>query len=261
MSWLFSRSADHLVVSLPQETGKLSLSYWFKHTTTPGSGFPNRHFVVVRGADPLSQANYYVYHDSTKIALGWTTSASVYQEVYGTWTADLNEHHCLIAVDWDNDTVQVYLDGIALSMTTTGINTTPQTTGTSMLIGRLQVGSAEGFGGHLADLAIWQSVALGGPDAILLTARVSPAMIRPSNLTRYWRFSANSPGVIYEERMGALPTSITGAPLRSMPPSGIRGAGAPELPPSWINLVVGITAAGGTTIPVFMHHYVQQRAA
>lgn len=243
MAWLFSRSSDHAVVNFPQETGKLSLSYIFRHTTTLGSGFPNRHFVVVRGADPLSQANYYTYHDSTKIVLGWTTATSTYQEVYGTWTADLNEHHCLIVVDWDNDTVQVYLDGQPLTMTTTGINTTPQTTGTSMLIGLLQAGSSERFGGYLSHLALWQGIALGQLEAKRLSDRVPATEIAPSYLTRYWRMDASLQGAIYDEIQKAFAT-LTGPPKLA---PGPRDADDTLLRDGWWTRFVRSVAAGGTT--------------
>lgn len=243
MAWLFSRSSDHCAVNLPQETGKLSVSYVFRHTSAPGSGFPNRHFILVRGADPLSQANYYIYHDSAKIVLGWTTASSTYQEVYGTWAADLLEHHCLIAVDWDNDTVQVYLDRVALAMTTTGITTTPQTTGTSMLIGLLQAGSSERFGGYLSKLALWQGVALGAFHASDLYRGASPSEVAPGYLSRYWKMNADYLGGIFEEVQHALAT-LTGPPKHA---PGPQDAVDPLLRDAWWTRFVRAVAAGGVT--------------
>lgn len=176
-------SAQGINTTLPSLSSAITISCFFKNTTTPSNdNYPNRYTFVTRESGPV--INYLFQSGSTKLTLTFTSSNSVFHAIDIPHTADTNWHGAAVAHAWGSSaSTKAFVDGVEISLSGVPTNAT-QTTGTTyQRIGRRDalVGAQEAMNGDIAQLAIYD-VALSTSELKSLSLGFSPKNIRPQSL-------------------------------------------------------------------------------
>lgn len=99
-------------------------------------------------------------------------------------TLNAGTAYSLVAVFTSSSDIEIYVDGLAGTSTITSGNGLPNLSATAQVVGILPYNNGLFHGatpGEIAEVAVW-NVALTSSDVASLAARVSPSLVRPSNL-------------------------------------------------------------------------------
>lgn len=208
-------NVDYLEVNAAVLTAvPVTMAAWFRNTGV----FTNFPMLVALFTSGSTSHRMNLGLSSTGQVSAGSNSGTTASAVTSTTVGDANWHHGL-AVFAAAASRAAYLDGGSkgtqtTSKTPSGINKTA--------IGSWNSGTNEGLTGDIAHVAIW-NVALSDDDALMLgTYKVSPLLIRPSNLVLYLPYiGRDSPEIdIIGQRnftVSGATTAATEPPMLSLP--------------------------------------------
>lgn len=181
----FAKSSSQLISgSMPAITGGMTIAFQYRHTTTPGSAYPNRHTFVTRQDSTASIFNYVLQASSTTITLTWTSSNASYRTLNASFTADTSWHGLALSHTFGaTSDSRLYIDGAAITITSNAAFTT-QTTGTLGGIGSRRDSFPEYLDGEMAEVAVYDA-ALSAESLVALSKGFAPPRVAISNLKLY----------------------------------------------------------------------------
>lgn len=219
---------------------------WHYQTTAPSLGAYNGIFSVGVSSGACAQL-YNIGMGSSTFDFGIYDGTN-FDETSGPAYAQAVWNHVALVYD---GTLQLWVNG-AFSFSITGA-----VPGNGIEIGNDSVST--GFSGRLDDIRIYEGVALTGAQIQREMASRTPVHDRRYSMP--FRFLNRQSDATFTDSDGRRPFGLTktgtavwgeGAPI----PVGTKQR--PRVRRRWGDV---FAAPGGTTIPVFMHHYVQQVAA
>lgn len=207
------------VGSLGYQASACTISLWYNNTTTPGASFPNRFSGVTRSQSGAGLTNYGIDWNSTTIDFFYTTASNVFVAFSGAYTPDTGVWHNIVFVsDFTTGGSVCYLDGVALSMSTSGTPGTPSnSSGGPNLIGINGNGTGDPTNAILADVVVWNAL-LTASEAKALAQGARPNRIRPGTIAGWWPLDGlSSPEQDYSGNVSN--GTVTGTTLASGPPT------------------------------------------
>ena len=154
------------------------------------------HYLMARGdvgGDPIRIASRSVAEGSATADTSTGFTANTWTQIGGVWASTASR--------------SAYIAGGSKGTNTTTINTA---VGNSRIaLGMLRDSTpSDAFSGRLAECGLWD-VALTDAEMAILGKGVSPLLVRPASLMRYWQLVGTSSPEF--DRMGAQTLTVTGA--------------------------------------------------
>lgn len=174
-------SSQGITTTLPALSSQITISCFFKNTTTPSDSYPNRYALLTR--ETTNQINYLFLSMATKLSLQWTSATSTFHFLDIPWTADTSWHGVAIAHAWGSTTsTKAFIDGAEISLSGVPTNATQSGANTYQRIGRRDVVvGQEALNGDMAQIAIYDA-ALSAGELKSLSNGFSPKNVRPQSL-------------------------------------------------------------------------------
>lgn len=211
--------------------GAITIAAWIKYATADAGASSNRIFTGVINSNATGFLLCLNGDGASPPYLrvgGRSTSGDTFQSVDGGSTLSASTwYHVAGVLDYANDTITPYVNGVADSVSTSvTFGATTYTSGTPTVADYIGCNGSAGvpvntlvqFNGQIADLAIWFSAKM--PSEILAMAKgVSPMRFNPR---RYWPMSQATSTAIRELTRGGPHATVTGSiPYAAHPPVGM----------------------------------------
>ncbi len=220
LSRTFNKSVTDFISlpTLPSLVTAISISYWYKQASLPGA-YPNRFSIIECFATVGGSANYIVNHSGSApetVALTYSTTGPNYVAFSANITADTGVwHNIVISSDFTTAGTSIYLDGVSLTVTTTGTPGTPETAMTQFRIGVFN-GVQDPFDGSLADLVLWSTQLTSGNVASINTP-ARGGTVASGSIVGNWPILGTNPEHDYSSNANhgipSFPTVSGGPPL------------------------------------------------